>query len=193
MPKSRRYSRDKSLMLFRTQKWYMGEYSEATEQRINAASARRLKEIIPALPADLRTLTTIDLNDANCARFERHVATGLLEITLRAGDSPSGYFDLNVRYEQATLLSRGNGISVLLSRTKEEIAVGAEQQCLPRIARRAIKSGDTIRAQVLYHEVDIVADGLFEHRMLLWPYGEILIRFTGLSLTRMPVASRDAP
>ncbi|MGI8855113.1 MAG: hypothetical protein ACR2JW_05130 [Thermomicrobiales bacterium] len=160
--------------------------------RIDAASMDRHNEIVSELPPDLRILATTDLNDAICKRFARDVTTGLLEIMLRAGDSPNGYFDLNLRYEQATLLSRNNGLAVLVSRSKEELVAGVDLRVLGRIERRAIMSGDTKQAQVLYHEVDIVEGGLFEHRMLLWPYGELLIRFTELSLKRVPVASWDA-
>ena len=182
MPHSRRYVRDKSLMHFRTWKWSAGEYSEAREQSIDAASARRHNAIVAELPADLRTLATTDLNDAECKHFARHNATGLVEITLRAGDaSKDGYFDLYLRYEQATLLSRHNGLAALVSRSREELVAGVDLRILSRTERRAITLGDTTRAEVRYDEVDFVGDGLFEHRMLLWPYSDLLIRFTGLS------------
>lgn len=170
----------------------MGEYSEAAGQQIDAACMSRYNEIFPKLPNDLRTLAVIGLNDANCKRFARHIASGLVELTLRVGDG-DGLFDFLLRYEEATLLSQDNGLTALISRSREEIGTGIPSGGLSRIAKRAIKSGDTQRAQVLYDEVDITESGMFEHRMLLWPYGEVLIRFSGFSLTRTPVSSWDAP
>ncbi len=160
---------------------------------MSAAAVSRRDEISPNLPADLRALMGISLNDADCKRFQRNVATGLLEITLRGGDDSIGLFDLDMRYENASLVSRNNGIAVLLSRSREDIIAGIGIERITRTARRAIRRDGGIRAQLLYHEVDIASNGLCEHRMLLWPYGEILIRFTDFSLTRTLVASWDAP
>jgi hypothetical protein len=158
-----------------------------------AAYAKRREEIISALPSDLCTLINLDLNDAMCTRFERSIMTGFIEITLRAGDHTIGYFDLHMRYENASLVSRNNGIDVLLCRSKDELIACIRSSKVDPLARRAIRMDDEMTAQVLYDEIDVCKDGRFEHRMLLWPYGELLIRFTDFSLTRMLVASRDAP
>lgn len=185
--------RDKSLMHFYTRKWYRGKYRQAKEQRMYAAQAKRREEIIPTLPSDLRALMSIDLNDAECKSFERNTETGFIKMIVRAGDNVIGYFDLDMQYGNASLVSRNNGIAVLLCRSKDELIACIASANVDPLARRAIRVDSGIHTQVLYDEVDVGEDGRFEHRMLLWPYGELLIRFSGFCLTRTPVSSRDAP
>jgi hypothetical protein len=46
--------------------------------------------------------------------------------------------------------------------------------------------------EVLYDEVDTAEEG-FEHRLLLWPQGEISIRFHSLSIETKPLKQRAEP
>ncbi len=192
MPKSKK-RKQQSLMRFLTRRWYWGEYSKAKERSNFAAHMRRRQEIAPLLPADVHTLMNTDLNDAECRKFERDLKNKTLCLTLRSGGLPSGYFDVVLQYEGAALFSRDNGIAVLLSESKEELLAGMTPKGIDSYDKRVLKSGSFERAEVLYHEVDIAKNGAFEHRLLLWPYGELLIRFRHLFLTQTLVASRDAP
>ena len=53
----------------------------------------------------------------------------------------------------------------------------------------APESLDDPKTEVLYDEVDTAEEG-FEHRLLLWPNGEIAIRFHSLALETKPLAQR---
>jgi hypothetical protein len=88
-------------------------------------------------------------------------------LRLRCGDHPSGYFDLILTYLGATLLI--------------EPAIG-----LPA----PVNNRDY---EILYDEVDIDSSGLYTHSLLLWPEGEIAIRFSGFTFVQTGVADRDAP
>ncbi len=46
--------------------------------------------------------------------------------------------------------------------------------------------------EVLSEEVDLVDDSVFEHRLLLWPEGDLAIRFSEFSFTREEIAGQVA-
>jgi hypothetical protein len=49
---------------------------------------------------------------------------------------------------------------------------------------------DELATEIVEEELDIVGDR-FEHRMLLWPHGEVAVRFRSVSLERVTATPED--
>ena len=134
----------------------------------STAYRAHLAELGQRLPADLLFLAThLSLHDGLFKEVAHHPAAGQLALRLRCGDDPSGYFDLTLVYRGATLV------------TEPEIELDGLV--------------DNTAYEVLYDEIDIDDGGLYEHRMHLWPEGEVAVRFSGFTYARMPVPDRRAP
>jgi hypothetical protein len=118
------------------------------------------------LPARFRTFAeTVDIHDGLVReiRLDRRAAT--LAIDLRVGDVQTGYFDLAIRYG-------GVDLGVL------------DERALAAIGR-------DVRAEALYHEVDVAPDGWYEHRWLWWPYRDLDVRFRDFEFATEPRPDRE--
>lgn len=150
-------------------KYFKREWSEevdaAETDRAHQAYLQHLRQIEERLSSDLRKLATdVSLHDALFKAFDYDDSASVLEIRLRCGDLQVGYFDLDLHYEGACIV---NGYTPALA--------------------AAVHNPKT---EVLYDEVDVADGSLFEHRMLLWPQGDVTIRFRHCSLSYSPVTSR---
>lgn len=151
-------------MRYFTRSW-REEYNDERAGEVIRAYHSHLDEIEPQLTPELVILARqVSLHDGLFKEFEYDVASALLRMRLRCGDLQVGYFDLRLRYEGAALVA---GYTPEL--------------------RSAVRDPET---EILYDEVDVADDGEFAHRMLLWPRGEMDIRFRELSLSHTPVADR---
>jgi hypothetical protein len=87
-----------------TRSWCTEDDSEQVEY-VRRAYAQRLDEIDEYLNPDLRTLARrISLHDCLFKGFGYDSSNDLIEIRLRCGDLQVGYFDLDLRYEEASLV-----------------------------------------------------------------------------------------
>lgn len=120
------------------------------------------------LPSNLLFVAAhLSLHDGLFKGVAHHQAARQLDIRLRCGDLPSGYFDLELSYHEATILTEPTvGLNGLVNNAEYEI---------------------------LYDEVDVADGGVYEHRMLLWPDGEVALRFSSFMYEQIAVADRDAP
>jgi hypothetical protein len=80
--------------------------------------------------------------------------------------------DLQAGYEFVTIVYRG-----------AEVLLGPDELGLDRLTDPDV--------EVLYDEVEPLADGSVMHRILLWPEGELWIRFRTASATRAPALPTD--
>ena len=96
----------------------------------------------------------------------RRVRTYLTTLRLRIGFKRIGYADLHLGYEDVDLSAVGSPPATLLADPE---------------------------TQAIYHEVDVGDDGRFEHRLLLWPRGELVVAFDGLRLAQQGVEHRAVP
>ncbi len=154
----------------RIQAHFFADAPPTEEESDGPAVAYRahLAEIGRHLPADLLFLAThLSLHDGLFKGVAQHPTARQLDIRLRCGDRPSGYFDLKLVYLGATLVTE------------------------PTIGLNGLVNNPAY--EVLYDEVDIDDKGLWEHRLLLWPDGEVALRFSGSTYARIPVPDRHAP
>lgn len=114
------------------------------------------------LPPPLAALADADVHDGRILEVDQDADK--LSLRLRVGDLHRGYAGLRLDYLDASLGSE--------SRAALDAAQGSE-------------------TEVLYAEVDRTGSR-FEHRMLLWPAGEVVVTFADVEITSTPVASRAA-
>lgn len=85
-----------------------------------------------------------------------------VELRLLLGDLEAGYEWVSLKYSDAAVE--------------------------PELAESLLLDHD---AEVLYHEVDRGADGRWEHRLSMWPRGEVVIRFSDVEVSRTPARPED--
>ena len=102
------------------------------------------------LPDNVLALAKLSgVDDGLVIRVQHDRSAQVLCLTMRCGDMLTGYYDLALVYEGATI-------------TPEH------DQVLARVARTT-KSHRTFTSDVAYHEVDSSDDGRIEHRLLFHP------------------------
>ena len=125
-----------------------------------------LTSISEGLSAPVLALALSDLHDARFRNVDHDRETRVLTLRLRIGFRRLGYADLHLRYEGVDLAAIDGDPAELLADPQTE---------------------------VIYHEVDLRDDGRFEHRLLLWPRGELAIGFDRLNLSQKGVEHRAVP
>ncbi len=122
--------------------------------------AAHLERIRPLLidGADL-LLDTTSLHDGQVAEWSYEPGV-LLAVRILVGDLQRGYEWLTLRYSEATL-------------------IGTTEADLSRWW-----PVDELASEIVEEELDVVGE-LFEHRMLLWPEGEVGVRFKSLTIDRV--------
>jgi hypothetical protein len=150
---------------FLTRAWHAGDTPDEDEEAIGAAYRAHRASVLPALPARFRAFAeTIDIHDARVRGIHLDRRARTLELSLRSGDLPTGYLDLEVRY------------------------LGVDLGSLDTGALEAI--GRNPRAEALYHEVDVAGKGWFEHRWLWWPYQDLDVKFRAFDFATEPRPDR---
>jgi hypothetical protein len=120
-----------------------------SEKRAQAAYAAYTRKLSALSPA-LRTLGHLYLHDALFLEVTHNPSVGKLTLRLRCGD-------LQVRYADATL-------------TFSQVTIGKKSL---QMLRDAILPSDV---EVLTTELDVTKDDI-KYRLLLWPKGEVTLKF----------------
>jgi hypothetical protein len=139
-------------------KWFTAE-SRYTDDEVDwgkrvAEYERHLEHLAPHLRDGAEQLPTINVHDARIQHWEYDPGQHL-RLVLRIGDLQRGYERVTLEYMDAD-------------------AVGSAE---PDTDTRALAEAGI---EVLYDEIDRADDGRYEHRLLLWPDGELAIRFSSL-------------
>jgi hypothetical protein len=133
-----------------------GELGDDEMAQATAAYAQRLEAISPHLPAPVLKLAGLNLHDATIENVRWEPAVKRLRLSLLTLDPPSRYQAVALTYSGALLGDRR-------IRTHRDVARDRE-------------------TEILESEVDRDDEGVFSHRLLLWPRDELTIDFTDLSL-----------
>ncbi len=153
-------------MKYFTREWIQGELSDEDHAGAIARYWEYIDQIKMILPANLQILAAnVNLHDGLFTSVLLNSRESLLQISFITGDLQVGYEDLILHYSDIDLELLNVGLL-------EELA----------------NSPDT---EVLYDEVDVAGDGLYEHRLAFWPEGELAIRFNSLSIQRTPRSDRE--
>lgn len=157
-----------SVMRYFPRAWVVGDLTEEESDVVVGAYRRHLAAIASLIPSGMLGLSQQSaLHDALFKAVQFDQIAQQLFLRLRCGELQYGYYDLSLHYTGATVI--------------DHTPYG-----LPRL----VTDG---RVEVLYHEMDVTKARQFEQRMILWPAGEFAVRCKGVTFSRTPVASRDAP
>lgn len=127
---------------------------------------RHLTSISESLNAPVLALALSDLHDARFLDVAHDPESRTLSLRLRIGFRRIGYADLHLRYLGVDLLAdAGDPFALLNDRPSE----------------------------VIYHEIDVLEGGRFEHRLLLAPSGQVTLRFDKLEIGQRGVEHRAVP
>jgi hypothetical protein len=156
-----------TVMKFFTRAWHSGEYDDWSDEEYRAegpAYRQYVTSISDRLPFEALALSHIDLHVGLFKEFIIDEARQTIHTRIRAGDSSTSNYDVNLDYHSAVITETETGsVSAVMSDPETE---------------------------VLYDEIDVAGDNAFEHRLLLWPRGIFVVRFKQLHVTQHPVASR---
>jgi hypothetical protein len=154
-------------MRFFTRQWHAGEHADWSDEEyreVGVAYRRYVSSVADQLPIEVLALARIDLHDGLIKTFSINENRQTL-MRVRCGDSSTvGYYDVDLLYQDAVVTERETG---------DVLAVVGDPE-----------------TEVLYDEVNATGDSTFEHRLLLWPRGVLIIRFKNLELSQNPVANR---
>jgi hypothetical protein len=136
--------------------------SDAEAEKVPAAYLAHLAALGPTLPDVARRLATeVSLHDGLLGGVERK--NERLELLFRAGDNQVGYFDAWLQYDGVV------------------IAEADAQFLQSAVGRRDI--------ELWYYEFDSHSGG-WVHTLLFWPYHEVSVPFSKISLRLFPATGR---
>jgi hypothetical protein len=151
-------------MRFFTREWALGAVEEGEALNAVESYEAHLLRIAHALPEHLRELTErVSLHDGLVQKAVSR-RDGVFDLLIRAGDLQCGYFDAVLHYRDVSSVAGDPSPSVLLA------------------------GGDF---EILYDEIDLASNGEVEHRLLLSPDGELLVRFSGFDYAVVPAGDRS--
>jgi len=149
-------------MRFFTIAWHSGEMPDDEAAAIPDAYESHIRALVPSLPPDaLRLVRAISLHDGLIRQAS--FTASAIDILIRAGDLQVGYFDARLHY-----------VGGAISQADSQFLEGAT---------------DDSNTEILYDEFDSAESGWI-HRILFWPYREVLIQFAALELAVMPKSDR---
>lgn len=152
-------------MKYLTRGWATGKLTDDEWKERDKAYQHHLDELLPHLPKPVATIAAdISLNDALIRKICLHTVEHWVILELLCGDQQYGYFDLSLTYTQVDF----------------DLLDIEEFACIARDPR----------TEILYTEVDLVADGVYEHRILFSPHGEVTLRFRELEVQHKERADR---
>ena len=141
-------------------------YDAGHDDDVYFAYRRYLTSISEGLSAPVLALALSDLHDARFLDIDHDAGSQVLRLRLRIGFRRIGYADLHLHFGGVDLSALDGNPAALLADPQTE---------------------------VIYHEVDLRGDGRFEHRLLLWPRGELVIAFDSLDISQKGVEHRAVP
>ena len=152
-------------MKFFTRKWAEGSCDENDSRMVPACYDEYLLGISNLLPRRvLDFVREVNLHDGLFQGVVLAPHTSRLAMKIRCGDLHVGYFDVNLEYTKLALLDRMiQELDVVVNNAATEI---------------------------LYDEIDVFQDSVFEHRLLCDPTGELVIRFGSFSFSTSKVSNR---
>lgn len=143
--------------------WHQGRLSDAQVDEVPRAYAAHERWLLPQVPDAVAELMGVSLHDGQVHSFG--ATGGTFTWRILVGDLQRGYEWLTIDYADAEVVGGVEDVAAL-----DLTGLGAE---------------------LLDDELDILHDGRFEHRVLVWPEGEVWIRFRDLAFTREPADPSD--
>jgi hypothetical protein len=132
-----------------TRDWAWGDAEDDVADAVRADYWRHVERIEPQLHSGAEVLVWTDIHDGRMTAWQSTSST--LSFTLHIGDRKNGGFEfLSLTFANANLIGP---VSL------DELEYAAT------------------KAEFTYDEVDVIDDSTFEYRVLMWPKGELVLRF----------------
>ncbi len=153
---------------------------DGERRAVASAYGDHVRQLKPVLPPALYALASeVSLHDGLIRAVTLDRIACSLHLVLRCGDLDRGYFDLDLKYAAVDLENTDAGAWRSVATLQDDTG----SHC----------------AELLRDEVDAIAAGLFEHRMIFWvgrdeaggPYREIAVRFGALEMVMTRRKSRN--
>ena len=141
-----------------------GEFDDSEVADIRRSYAAHLRVLSPRLPASVRLLTELSLQDGIVEEVVWEPAVKCLRMSLVMTNS--------FGYRAATLVYSGALLGTRRIQTLRDVARDRE-------------------TQILASEIDCDNQGIFSHSLLFWPRDELTIDFTDLALDEMAERQDD--
>jgi hypothetical protein len=146
-----------------TREWATGELSDQEWERVPVLYDAHLALISDRLSPDALALASaVNIHDGHVKK-SRHSGT-TIELQLVVGDLQSGYQWVVLLFVGASLLDPAS---------LDELHL------------------DAAHTELLYDEIDLADDGLFDYRVLVWPRGELAIRFSAVTISTRTATASD--
>ncbi len=146
-----------------TREWTRGQLSDAEDDAVPALYAEHLDQIEDQLSAGARDLArNLNVHDGRVKGWRQ--ANKTIELDVVVGDLQAGYQRVLLTFE---------GSKLVRPTSLDDLGFG------------------NLRTEILYDEVDVTDSGAFEYRLLVWPDGEIAIRFDSVVVTKSAAAAAD--
>jgi hypothetical protein len=153
-------------MKYFTPAWHSGELPEQDEEAAVESYHQHLNLLRSRLSAEVQQLAfSTDIHDGLLEEVALDHRTQEIRVRMICGDVQRGYSSLQLTYR------------------------GVEWNPDDISALRIIASDPA--AEALHDEIDVSSRGLYEHRVLFWPYREMRLEFRSLELSSMPRERRD--
>ena len=153
-----------SSMRYFTRGVVSGEFDDSEVADIRRSYAAHLRVLSPRLPASVRLLTELSLQDGIVEEVVWEPAVKCLRMSLVMTNS--------FGYRAATLVYSGALLGTRRIQTLRDVARDRE-------------------TQILASEIDCDNQGIFSHSLLFWPRDELTIDFTDLALDEMAERQDD--
>lgn len=136
--------------------WREGRMSDAQADEVLADYQEHVEALRPLLPPDVAVLLGVHIHDGQVQSYA--VEDGRFVWQVLIGDLQRGYEFVTVTYDDA-----------------EVVGGVADLDALNLL---------TPRTELLYDELELLTDGRAMHRVLVWPEGEVWVRFRSVRVER---------
>ncbi len=143
--------------------WHEGRLSAEQSEDVQLEYQHHARALRESPSGDVAALLDADLHDGQVESFAH--AGDVFEWRILVGDLERGYEWLALRYSHA------------------EVVGGVRSLAELRLTDPGV--------ELLYDEVDVDRQGRAIHRVLVWPEGEVWIRFRGATIMRAAARPED--
>ncbi|MDQ1547146.1 MAG: hypothetical protein QOH69_2050 [Actinomycetota bacterium] len=138
-----------------TREWATGQLSEDESRAVRAEYTDHVNSILRYLIDDDADdlILNVNIHDGHVKRWSQ--TDGSIKLEMVTGDLQSGYQRVLLVFHDANLIGSGS---------LDEFDFGHA------------------RTELLYDEFDVASENAFEYRVLVWPEGELIVRFRSVTV-----------
>jgi hypothetical protein len=136
--------------------WHQGRLSDAQSEEVEREYSEHVAALRPRLSDGAAELLDLSLHDGQVQTYNRSADS--FEWRILVGDLQRGYEIVTLRYDDAEVVGGQSGLDNLNLPDRE--------------------------IELLYDELEVLPDSRLVHRVLVWPEGEVWVRFSQVHVDR---------